>query len=110
MTETGIKRARELTAGGFYFDNLIRMAQCCRDETDPEKFLTAYVLEKIFLDLSVCVGEGLVIVSELRKIEAKCRTAVNLALEKTAAGEPLEEQHEALLRVIRSLRDLEKRP
>jgi hypothetical protein len=46
-------------------------------------------------------------VSELRKIEAKYRTAVNLALEKTAAGVPIEEQHEALLRVIRSLRNSE---
>jgi hypothetical protein len=110
MTETGIKHARELTPDGFYYDNLHKMAQCCHEETDPERFLAAYVLEKIFLDLSVEVGEGPVIVSELRKLEARYRTVVNLALEKAAAGVPLEEQHEALLRIIRLLRDSQKLP
>jgi hypothetical protein len=105
MAENKLKLARALTDEGFYYDNLIKMANYCRDERDPAKLLAGYVLEKVFMDLAEQVGEGPIIMNTLRKIEAKYRTSVNLALEKSASSAPPEEQREALSKVISLLRD-----
>ena len=92
MTVGGLKRARELTDKGFHYDNLITMAKHCRGEDDPDRMLTAYILNRFFLQLADDLGDGPVISSELRKLEAKYRTLVNLSLEKALAVAPQEEQ------------------
>ena len=105
MTGTGLKNARACTAEGFYYDKLLKMAGHCREETDPDKFLGAYVMEKVFTEMATQLGDRPVTTTTIRKVEFKYRTAINLALEKTDAGVPLEEQYEALSRVVRLLRE-----
>lgn len=103
MSNGGLKAARALTSEGFHFDNLITMAKHCRAETHPENMLTAYILNRFFLQLADELGDGPVISSELRKLEAKYRTLVNLALEKAVAGIRLEEQAKILTDMIEAL-------
>ena len=105
MAGTGIKSARACTAEGFYYENLLKMAQHCREEAYPEKFLCAYVMDKVFTDMASVLGDRPVIMDTIRKLEVRYRTAINLALEKTEAGVAPEEQYEALSRVIRLLRE-----
>jgi len=105
MAGTGIKSARACTAEGFYYENLRKMAQLCREEADPEKLLCAYVMEKLFTDMADGLGDRPVIMDTIRKLEVRYRTAINLALEKAEAGASPEEQYEALSGVIRLLRE-----
>jgi hypothetical protein len=95
----GISKARALTANGLFYDNLLEMARCCREEEDPLKLLAAFTLNHVFMTLALNLGDDPVIQSELREMEAKYRTAINLALEAAISGAPCEEQH-------RYLRDL----
>ncbi|MBN1104477.1 MAG: hypothetical protein JXL84_13750 [Deltaproteobacteria bacterium] len=103
MSETGLKRARELTVNGFFYDNLIKMAEHCREDSNPNSLLSPYVLNRIFAQMADEMGDGIVISSELRKLEARYRTPVNLALEKAIAGAPQEEQNSILIDLIRLL-------
>ena len=100
MKESGLKQARELTSKGFYYDNLIDMANNCKAENHPEKILVAYVLNRFFTQLADEVGEGPVMSNNLRKLEVRYRTAVNHALEKAIAGVPQEEQDKRLIDLI----------
>ena len=86
---------------GFNYDNLEAMAGICRRESEPGQALTAFVLHHLFLDLAREIGEGPVFVSELRKLEAKYRTMINLALEETVAGVSPERQVDRLSKLIR---------
>lgn len=79
MKDSGLKQARQLTGKGFHYDNLLEMAKHCRGETNPEKTLSAYILNHVFSEIANELGEGPVFISELRKLEAKYRTAVNHA-------------------------------
>ena len=92
MSDSGFKRARQLTDKGFNYDNLVEMANHCREETNPDRILSAYILNRVLSDLAAELGDGIVLTSELRKLEAKYRTALNLALESAEAGAPQEEQ------------------
>ena len=103
MNERGLRQARQLTDKGFHYDNLIKMAKHCRDEKDPDKVLSAYILNRVLSDLAAELGDGIVISAELRKLEAKYRTALNLALEAAIAGAPQEEQHGRLTELIQLL-------
>jgi len=103
MSDSGFKRARQLTDNGFHFDNLLEMANHCREETNPDRILSAYVLNRVFSELAEEVGDGPVLTSELRKLEAKYRTALNLALESAIAGAPQEEQNRRLADLIKIL-------
>ena len=100
MEEKGLAKARALTSEGFHYDNLVKMAQACREENDPHRLLCAYILNRFFTELSDELGDRPVISSEIRKLEVKYRTAVNLALEKAVAGEPLEESLKHLQEMI----------
>jgi hypothetical protein len=103
MSERGLKRARQLTDKGFHYDNLLEMANHCRDEKDPDKVLSAYILSRVLSDLAAELGDGIVISAELRKLEAKWRTALNLALESVIAGAPQEEQNRKLAELVKLL-------
>ena len=105
MEMRGLERARKLTDEGFYYDNLLRMAGCCREEMQPGRALSAYVLEKVFRDLAAELGDRPLIASELRKLEARFRTAVNLALERAIAEAVAEEQFRSLNRLVDLLRE-----
>jgi hypothetical protein len=103
MSYSGLKQARELTVKGFFYDNLIKMAEHCREDSNPNSLLSAYVLNRIFAQMADEMGDGIVISSELRKLEARYRTLVNLALEKAIAGAPQEEQDRLLIELIQLL-------
>ncbi len=100
MSKRDLKQARQLMNQGFFYDNLIQMAQCCRDDGNPENYVGAYVLGTVFSDLAKEMGDRPQIVSEVRKIEAKYRTAINLCLEAAISGAPLEERIKRLRQLI----------
>jgi hypothetical protein len=100
VSNSGLKKARELTSKGFHYENLVEMAEHCRKETHPDKILSAYILNRVFSEMAEDVGDGPVLTSELRKLEAKYRTAVNLALESALTGAPKEEQNRRLTELI----------
>jgi len=100
MPKGDLKQARQLMNQGFYYDNLIQMAQCCRDDRNPENLVVAYVLGTVFSDLANAMGDQPMIVSEVRKIEAKYRTVINLCLEIAVSGAPLEERIKRLQQLI----------
>ena len=101
MTERGLKQARQLTDKGFHYDNLLEMANLCREETNPDRILSAYVLNRVLSELAAEIGDGIVLTNELRKLEAKYRTALNLALECAEAGAPQEEQNRRMTDLIK---------
>jgi hypothetical protein len=105
MSDTGIQAARRLTADGFFYDNFVKMAEHCRAEARREALLAAYVFEKICLDLAAELGDGPVMMPTVRKMEAKYRTALNVAMEKAIAGAPAQEQWEQLLGLVRLARE-----
>jgi hypothetical protein len=88
MSNGGLKQARQLTSEGFHYDNLVKMAKHCREETHPDRILSAYILNRAFSEMADELGDGPVITTELRKLEARYRTALNLALEKAIDGAP----------------------
>jgi hypothetical protein len=104
MGEDGLKNARACTKEGFHYDNLVKMAQMCSEETDPEKVLTAYVMEQFFSGMAEQLGDRPVTMDKVRKIEVKYRNAVNLAMEKTVAGASGKEQCELLTRLVQLIR------
>jgi hypothetical protein len=103
MSVGGLEQARQLTSEGFHYDNLIKMANLCREEAHPDKILSAYVLNRVFSEMAEEIGDGPVLTSELRQVEAKYRTALNLALETAIHGAPQDEQNKRLAEVIRLL-------
>jgi hypothetical protein len=103
MSDSGFKRARQLTDKGFNYDNLVEMANHCREETNPDRILSAYTLNRVLSDLAAELGDGIVLTSELRKLEAKYRTALNLALESVIAGASQEEQNRRLADLVKLL-------
>jgi len=103
MSDSGFKRARQLTDKGFHYDNLLEMASHCREETNPDRILSAYILNRVLSDLAAELGDGIVLTNELRKLEAKYRTALNLALESVIAGAPQEEQNRRLTDLVKML-------
>lgn len=103
MSENGLKMARDLTINGFYYENLMAMAAHCREESRPDRLLSAFVLNRFFAQLAEEVGEGPVLSSELRKREVRYRNTVNLTLEKAMVGSPQEEQDKLLVGLIQLL-------
>jgi len=103
MSDSGFTRARQLTDKGFHYDNLLEMARLCREETDPDRMLSAYILNRVLSDLAAELGDGIVLTNELRRLEAKYRTALNLALESAIAGASHEEQKRQLTDLIQLL-------
>jgi hypothetical protein len=100
-----MEAARRLTAEGFFYDNFVKMAEHCRAETNPKALLTAYVIEKMCLDLAEELGDGPVMMPTVRKMEAKYRTALNIAMEKAIAGAPVREQWEQLQGLVRMAKE-----
>jgi hypothetical protein len=100
MAKGDLKQTRQLMNQGFYYDNLDQMARCCRDDGEPENLVSAYVLASVFSDLANEMGDQPMIVSEVRKIEAKYRTAINLCLETAVSGASLEERIKRLRQLI----------
>lgn len=101
MGGSGLKQARVLADKGFHYENLVDMAKHCREESHPDRILSAYVLNRVLAELAEEVGDGPVLTSELRKLEAKYRTALNLALENAIAGAPKEERDRRLTELVR---------
>ena len=100
MKEKGLEKARALTIEGFHYDNLVKIAQACREETIPDRLLSAYTLNYLFKEFADALGDRPLMSSEIRELEVKYRTAVNLSLEKAINGEPLEERVKHLTEII----------
>jgi hypothetical protein len=109
MSNSGLKQARQLTSEGFHYDNLLKTAKNCREETQWDRILSAYVLNRVFSEMAQELGEGPVLLFELRKLEANYRTALNLALESAINGAPQEEQNRRLTELIHLFGLLQKR-
>jgi len=60
-------------------------------------------LNRVFSQMADELGDGPVITTELRKLEARYRTALNLALERAIDGAPQEEQNRGLTELIHLL-------
>ena len=103
MENSGLKKARELTSKGFHYDNLVTMAGHCGMEKHSDKILSAYLLNRVFMQLADELKAGPVMSSELRKLEARYRTAINLALETAIAGAPQDEQNKKCIELIQLL-------
>jgi len=103
MSQEGLKQARDLTINGFYYDNLVAMAEHCRKEERPDRLLTAFVLNRFFTLLAEDLGDGPVLSDALRKWEVRYRNTVNLALEKADAEAPAEEQARLLTELVQLL-------
>jgi hypothetical protein len=100
VEQKGFTAVRRLMDAGFNYDNLEAMAGLCRAERASAHALAAFVLHGIFLDIAKEIGDGPVLVSELRKMEAKYRTMINLALEEAVAGEAVEQKVDRLSKLI----------
>ena len=100
MNKEGFKQARDLTNQGFYFDNLMKMAQYCRKEKDSERLVSAFILHHIFLEMAKRLGDRPVLSHELQKLEARYRTTINLSLETAMSRAPMEEQVSHLAKLI----------
>ena len=106
MAEDRLKLARQLMNEGLYYDNLQRMAQCCKGETTPERLVSSYVLYHAFSELAKEIGDKPVVMSQMRKLEAKFRTTLNLCLEKAISGANTEDQQKYLTQLIGCLWDV----
>lgn len=100
MSDSGFKWARQLTDKGFHYDNLLEMANLCREETSLDRILSAYILNRVWSDLAAELGDGIVLSHERRRLETEYRTALNLALECAEAGSPQEEQTRRLADLV----------
>lgn len=109
MAKGGLKEARELTSKGFHYDNLVTMAGHCSMENQSDKILSAYLLNRVFMQLADELKAGPVMSSELHRLEARYRTAINLALETAIAGAPQDEQNKKCIELIQLLWKTPKR-
>jgi hypothetical protein len=100
MEQKGVALVRELMDQGFFYDNLEKMAQDCGKEALPDRVLTAHVVRSILSDLARELGDKPVTVSTAKKLEARYRTDINLALEKALSGAPPEDQFKRLTRLV----------
>lgn len=109
MGNNGLKKARALTSRGFHYDNLVTMAEHCSMERHSDKILSAYLLNRVFMQLADELKAGPVMSSELHKLEARYRTSINLVLETAIAGAPQEEQNKKCIELIQLLWTTPKR-
>ena len=108
MTESGLQAVRQWMNDGFFYDNLLKMARGCLEDAEPDKSLTAYVVHGILTDIIHDLGDKPVLVETTRRLEAKYRTAINLALEEALAASPPERQIERLKSLIHIHWDIRK--
>lgn len=101
MPKSDLILVKDLLNGGFYYSNLDKMAKCCRQETDPSRLVSAYVLSCIFFDLAEVV-EAKPEKVEIRRLEAKYKPIIGSLLEKICSGASLQDQFKALTLLIQT--------
>ena len=101
MLKSDLILVKDLLNGGFYYSNLHKMAKCCRQETDPSRLVSAYVLSCIFFDLAEVV-EANPKKDEIKRLEAKYKSIIGSLLEKISSGASLEDQFKALTLLIQT--------
>lgn len=101
MPKSDLILVKDLLNGGFYYSNLDKMAKCCRQETDPSRLVSAYVLSCIFFDLAEVV-EAKPEKAEIRRLEAKYKSIMGSLLEKISSGASLQDQFKALTLLIQT--------
>ena len=101
MPNSDLILVKDLLSGGFYYSNLDKMAKCCRQETDPSRLVSAYVLSCIFFDLAEVV-EAKPEKGEIRRLEAKYKPIIGSLLEKISSGASLQDQFKALTLLIKT--------
>lgn len=95
MHESGLVSVGRLIEGGFYYDNLKRMEQYCREETVPDKLVAAYILGSMFYDFAETI-ESDPTTTTIQDLEIKYKPIITSILNKVIAGATLEEQMESL--------------
>ena len=101
MPKSDLILVKDLLNGGFYYSNLDKMAKCCRQETDPSRLVSAYVLGCIFFDLAQVV-EANPEKGEIKRLEAKYKPIIGSLLEKISSRASLEDQFKALTLLIQT--------
>ena len=101
MLKSDLILVKDLLNGGFYYSNLHKMEKCCRQETDPSRLVSAYVLSCIFFDLAEVVEANPEKV-EIRRLEAKYKPIIGSLLEKISSGASLQDQFKALTLLIQT--------
>jgi hypothetical protein len=100
MSEEGLKQARNLTSNGFFYENLMKMAQLCRQEKDPSRLISAFILHHVFSAMANSLGDRPILKDDLSKLEARYRTTINLSLETAISKTSVEEQTKYLNKLI----------
>ncbi|MBU2496259.1 MAG: hypothetical protein KJ935_07170 [Candidatus Omnitrophica bacterium] len=101
MLKSDLILVKDLLNGGFYYNNLHKMEKCCRQETDPSRLVSAYVLGCIFFDLAQVV-EANPEKGEIKRLEAKYKHIIGSLLEKISSGASLEDQFKDLTSLIQT--------
>lgn len=99
MQESGLVSVKRLLEGGFYHNNLDKMAQCCREEAESNRLVSSYILCGIFSDLAEVV-EAEPKVSKIKSLEARYKPIIISLVEKVISGSSLEDQFKILTELI----------
>jgi len=100
MHDSGLVLVKQLLEGGFYYDNLSKMAQGCREEAEPDRLVSAYVLGSIFSEFAEIV-ESEPYKKTQENLEVKYKPIINSILEKVISGLALDDQIESLTALIK---------
>ena len=95
-----MKEVERLLNGGFYHNNLVKMADLCSREVDTPKLLVAFVLHHIFFELAEMIANQPTQILK-NKIEMKYRNKIEFILKDYESKTALQEQVNALLDLIR---------
>ena len=100
MQKSGLISVKQVVQGGFYYDNLKKMAQFCREETDSDKLVVSYILCGIFSHLADVVAAN-PYKKTIEDLESKYKSIISSLLEKVIPGSPSEDQLKILTKLIR---------
>jgi hypothetical protein len=101
MPRNGLISVKGLLDGGFFYANLSKMGQCCREETDPDRLVISYVLGCILFDLSEVV-EANPKENVIKGLEAEYKPIIRSLLDMVISGAPLQDQIKILTLLIQT--------
>ena len=100
MVKNELALLREIIERGFFYDNLKKMAEICRNESTTSRLVASYVLCSIFSDFADTV-EASPYKEIQERLETKYKQIIKSLLDKVLSGASLEDQFEALNELIK---------